>query len=381
MPTFPYELSKEERIKIPAYVKISHIVVAIIGAYIILDFGSDILMTFFVAMFMSFMLMPVSAFLERKGLPKWLSIIISILFAVFIIVVVLGFFAYQLFSFQADLPELKAQSLIRYREIQHYIETKFQFSKHEQSVWVDKKISDISKDTSIYLMSALSTTGAIVANLALIPIYIFFITYYKSKILTFIYALVETRLKRKVNFTIAKVCIVSQQYLKGLLLDILILSVLNSLGFLALGLKHALLFGFLAAFLNIVPYVGVLVGSIFPIAIALLTKDSMWYAVGAAGVCIVVQFLDNNFITPKVIGSSVSINPLAATLALLVGAKVWGIIGMILSIPATGMFKVMFDQMESLKPYGFLLGQEKRMIRRRKDGYKELIEVPAKTSF
>ena len=192
------------------------------------------------------------------------------------------------------------------------------------------------------------------------------------------YSLVEPRLKRKLNFTIAKVCMVSQQYLKGILLDVLILSILNAIGFLALGLKYALLFAVLAAFLNIVPYIGVLVGSIFPVAIALLTKDSLWYAVGTAGVCIVVQFLDNNFITPKVVGSSVSINPLAATLALLLGAKVWGIVGMILSIPVTGMFKVMFDQMETLKPYGFLLGQENRLIRR-KNGIKEVIEVPTNT--
>ena len=378
MPTAPIEILTVKGSKIPLYMKISHIFIAIIGGYVILDYGSDVLMTFFIAMFLSFMLMPVSAYLQRKRVPKWLSIALSIMLAFLIIIVILSFFAYQLMSFQADIPELKSQFFIKYKDLQHVIESKFDFSKVDQSLWVDAKINDVSKDMSSYIMKALSSTGTFVANLALIPIYIFLVTYYKEKILTFIYSLVEPRLKRKVNFSIAKVCIVSQQYLKGILLDILILSVLNSIGFLALGLKHALLFGVLAAFLNIVPYIGVLVGSIFPIALALLTKDSIWYAAGAAGVCIVVQFLDNNFITPKVVGSSVSVNPLAATLALLFGAKVWGIAGMILSIPVTGMLKVLFDQMEKTKPYGFILGQENRLIRRR-NGIKEVIEVPAKT--
>ncbi len=378
MPATPLELLPNKGLKIPIYMKISHIFIAIIGGYVILDFGSDILMTFFIAMFLSFMLIPVSNYLQKKRFPKWLAIILSILVAIFIISIILCFFAYQLLSFQADLPELKTQFHQKYIELQHHIEMRYDYSKQDQTLWVDNKINELTANTSNNIMKALSTTGTLIANLALIPIYIFLITYYKEKILTFMYSLVEPRLKRKLNFTIAKVCIVSQQYLKGILLDILILAILNSIGFLALGLKHALLFAALAAFLNIVPYIGVLVGSVFPIAIALLTKDSLWYATGAAGVCVVVQFLDNNFITPKVVGSSVSINPLAATIALLMGAKVWGIIGMILSIPVTGMLKVMFDQMETTKSYGFLLGQENRLIRR-KNGIKEVIEVPTNT--
>ncbi|MBC7388780.1 MAG: AI-2E family transporter [Opitutaceae bacterium] len=378
MPATPLDLLPNKGFKIPAYMKISHIFIAIIGGYIILDYGSDILMTFFIAMFLSFMLIPISNYLQKKRFPKWIAIVISILLAIFIISIILCFFAYQLLSLHADLPELKTQFHLKYIELQHHIENRYDYSQQDQTLWVDHKINEFTANTSNYIMKALSTTGTLIANLALIPIYIFLITYYKEKILTFMYSLVEPRLKRKLNFTIAKVCIVSQQYLKGILLDILILSILNSIGFLALGLKHALLFAALAAFLNIVPYIGVLVGSVFPIAIALLTKDSLWYAAGAAGVCVVVQFLDNNFITPKVVGSSVSINPLAATIALLMGAKVWGIIGMILSIPVTGMFKVMFDQMETLKSYGFLLGQENRLIRR-KNGIKEVIEVPTNT--
>lgn len=346
---------------LPGYVKASHILFIILASYLILSFGSDILITFFIALFFSFLLMPVSAFLQRKGFHRGLSILFSILLALAIIFGLIFFFTYQIVSFREDLPQLRDTLIMKYTDMQQMIEQKFHLSRREQTAWMNKKIGEYTQDASTYIMGILTTTGTVVANLALIPIYIFFLTLYQDKIMTFIYSLVQKRHKRKVYFVMTKVCRVSQHYIKGLLIDVLILSVLNSTGFLLLGLKHAILFGVLAAFLNIIPYVGVMIGSILPILLALLTKDSVWYAVGAAGVCVVVQFLDNNFITPKVVGSSVSINPLAAILVLLVGAKVWGVVGMVLSIPLMGMLKVLFDQIHTLKPVGFLIGEEEKM--------------------
>lgn len=354
----------DKTITIPNYIKISHIFLAIICGYILLYFGSDILITFCISLFLSFLLFPISNFLQCKGFPAWLAILLSIALAFSLIFLTIGFFTYNIISFQEDLPELQKTFLLKYRQLQRYIEQTYHLSRRQQAIWVNGKINEFTRDASTYLMNALSTTSTVLANLALIPIYIFFLTLYKEKIIDFIYAIVNTRHKRRVLFTITKVCRVSQQYLKGLFIDVLILSVLNSVGFLLLGLKHALLFGVLAAFLNIIPYVGVLVGSIFPILLAFLTKDSLWYPFGVGMVCFVVQFLDNNFITPKVVGSSVSINPLAAVLALLVGAKVWGIVGMVLAIPVTGMLKVFCDQVASLKPFGFLLGEEKSVAQK-----------------
>jgi predicted PurR-regulated permease PerM len=71
----------------------------------------------------------------------------------------------------------------------------------------------------------------------------------------------------------------------------------------------------------------------------------------------VVQFLEGNFITPNIVGSKVSVNPLAAIIALLIGGMLWGPAGMILSIPFTAIIKVVFDHVDSLEPFGFLLGE------------------------
>jgi predicted PurR-regulated permease PerM len=136
-----------------------------------------------------------------------------------------------------------------------------------------------------------------------------------------------------------------------------IIAVLNTVGLLLLGIEYAFFFGALAAFLNIIPYLGIIIGSILPIMMALLTKDSIWYAVGVAGAFTAVQFLEGNFITPNIVGSKVSVNPLAAIVALIFGGMLWGPSGMILSIPFTAIVKVILDNIESLEPFGFLLGE------------------------
>ena len=175
-------------------------------------------------------------------------------------------------------------------------------------------------------------------------------------------------------------------YLKGLITVTIIVGSLNTLGLLALGIDYAIFFGFLAAALLIIPFVGILIGSILPIIMALITKDSPMYAVGVAGVFIFVQFLEGNFITPQVVGSKISINGLVAIIALLLGSALWGIAGMALSLPTVAILKVIFDSVPDLKPFGFLLGEpdHNRIMKEKKkrmlEFVPELVETITETT-
>jgi predicted PurR-regulated permease PerM len=135
----------------------------------------------------------------------------------------------------------------------------------------------------------------------------------------------------------------------------------------------------LASVLNVIPYVGVLIGSILPVIMALLTKDAISYAIGVALVAWFVQLIDNNFITPLVVGSSVSINPFAAVVVLILGALIWGLPGMVLCIPVTGMIKVICDNVDALKPYGFLIGEERKFSKRGTGFWKRKKKTPNKS--
>ncbi len=332
----------------------------LMGIIALLVVGKDILIPLTIAVFFTFLLLPISKKLEQWKCPRPLAIIISLIIAIAFFGALIYFFYAQILSFADDWPQLKIKLDDKMESVQVFIREQFHISKREQMNWLSTKMKETASSGDEIVMGVFSATGSFLANLALIPIYIFFITYYKEKFRNFISIVTKSdKHQENVIEILKKISNVSQMYLKGLFFDVLILSVLNSIGFLLLGIKHAILFGVLAAVLNIIPYIGVLIGSILPVIMALLTKDEIGYAIGAAAVCVFVQFLDNNFITPYVVGSSVSINPLTAVLALVVSALIWGVPGMVLSLPLTGMIKVVCDNVDSLKPYGYLIGEER----------------------
>lgn len=317
-----------------------------------------ILIPFTIAVVFTFLLLPVSRRLEHWRFPKVLAILISIVLALACFVAMIYFFYSQVLSFVNDWPAMQEALAAKWVNFQEFISETFHVSKIEQQVWLKTKIQESAATGGVIVLGIFSATTTFLASFALIPIYIFFLTLYKDKFREFVLLITKDEKDDHVLMVVKKVSVVSQKYLRGIFLDVVILSILNSTGFLILGLPHAILFGVLAALLNIIPYIGVLIGSILPILMAFLTKDSMAYPLAVLGICFLVQFLDNNFITPYVVGSSVSINPLTATLALIGSSLIWGIPGMILCMPLTGMAKVVCDNVDSLKPYGFLIGEE-----------------------
>jgi len=146
-----------------------------------------------------------------------------------------------------------------------------------------------------------------------------------------------------------------QSYLVGLMLEAAIVAALDITALLVLGIKYAFLLGILAALLNMVPYIGGLVAIMLPILIVLATKPPI-YILYVFIAYMTVQFIDNNLIMPKIVGSRVKVNALVAIVAVFIGGALWGVPGMFLSLPITAIVKVIFDRVEPLQAWGFLLG-------------------------
>lgn len=342
----------------PFYVQatVKLLLLALVIAFLIL--AENILIPFTIAVFFTFLLMPVSQKLESWHFPKALAIVVSIILALSIFMAMIYFLYAQVISFVNEWPVLEKTLLVKWENFQQFISETFHISRIEQKAWITTKIKENASTGGVLVLGLFSATTSFLASFALIPIYIFFLTFYKDKLKKFVILIAKEDNNDQAIVVVKKVSLVSQRYIMGISLDILILSVINCTGFLVMGLPHAILFGVLASMLNIIPYIGVLIGSILPITMAFLTYDSFSYTLGIAAVCVVTQFIDGNFITPNVVGGSVSINPLAATLALIASSLIWGIPGMILCLPLTGMVKVVCDHVDSLKPYGYLLGEE-----------------------
>jgi len=119
----------------------------------------------------------------------------------------------------------------------------------------------------------------------------------------------------------------------GFLVEMAIVAIINSLGFILFGIKYAIFLGLLAALLNLIPYIAMLIASVFCALAALGNSNNISDVIAVVVILTVVQFFDNNLIMPKVVSSKVKINALITILGVLAGRLVAGVSGMFLSIP------------------------------------------------
>jgi predicted PurR-regulated permease PerM len=332
------------------------VLMAVVLTVVALYYGRSLILLVVVSGLLAFLLLPLSRTVERVA-PRWAGALVATLAMVIIVLGTFFLAGWQLTRFADDLPNLQTALTEKGRELQRFIEDQTHITRREQVKWFNERLSEAASSGGKLAMTLFSGTGTAIASIVPIPIFVFLLILLRDKFRTFFQQLGSTDDGMVLDIMV-RISKLSQKYLKGVFTVILILGALNSVGFLLLGLKYAVLLGFAIGFLNVIPYVGVLLGSLFPIIIALLTKDSAMYALGALGVCLVTQFLENNFITPKIVGSSVSINPLASLAALIGFGLLWGVVGMVLAIPIMGMVKIVCDALPSLKPYGYILGEE-----------------------
>jgi putative heme transporter len=326
--------------------KVSVVITLFIAAAIL---ASDILIPMAFAALISVVLLPVVRKLEARGFGTALSVTCVL----FMTVVGMGLLIWltidQIVGLVNDLPNLESKLESFVLSIQTTLLHDFGISTTKQT----EMFGTIVKSVGAYLGDVLLTTTNALSTLIQIPIYIFLFFIYKDRFKLFFLRMApssstEFRWKKDIEKVI-------QGYISGLFLVTLIVSFLNTIGLLIVGIDHAIFFGILSGVLTIIPYIGIIIGSLFPIIMALITKDSAWYALGVIIVFTIVQFLEGNFITPRVTGSKVSINALAAIVALLIGGKILGIPGMILSIPCIGVLKIILEYSPRLRPFIILL--------------------------
>ena len=316
-----------------------------------------VLVPVLIAMILSMSIFPLANWLENKGLGRVWAVTITLILFTAVAVGVIWLASTQIANFGEMIPQLEERILDWFNQIQRWGENTLHVAKQAQIIQLKKYGTGMLSSGGTFFTTALSTTGSVLGNLSLIPIYMFFFLYYRDFFKMFFYKVFKNISRRRVDAVLTKIYEVVHSYLTGLVTVTLIVGTLNTIGLLVLDIDYAVFFGFLAAALLVIPFVGILIGSILPIIIALITKDSPMYAVGVAGVFIFVQFLEGNFITPQIVGSKVSINGLVAIIALLLGSSLWGLAGMALSLPTIAILKVVFDAVPELKPYAYVLGE------------------------
>ena len=167
-----------------------------------------------------------------------------------------------------------------------------------------------------------------------------------------------------------------KSYLIGLLIQITYITILLGGALLLFGIKHALLIGVIFAILNLIPYVGALFGNIIGVLLTLTASQELGPILTVLITIAVVQFLDNNILMPKIVGSKVKINALASIVGVIVGGSIGGVAGMFLSLPTIAVLKIIFDRTDHLKQWGVLLGDD---IPKSSPVYKRLKKLTGKS--
>lgn len=321
------------------------VVIALIITATIL--AKDIVIPILISGIFAIVLLPVIKRLEKRMSPV-LAILLALVCAFLIFTALTWITVNQMSSLVKDLPNLELKFNTLVDQTSSTLQEMFDMSAREQNQLLKNSLANLGS----YATDLFTATTNIISLLIQVPIYVFLFLIYRDKFKAFILAFLAG--EEEITWK-AEVEGVIQGYISGLLLVTAIIAVLNSVGLLILGIDHAIFFGVLSGILTIIPYVGIFIGATLPVLMALLTKDSLWYAVGVVIIFSIVQFLEGNFITPRITGSKVSINALAAIVALLIGGKILGIAGMILAIPSLGVVKIILSNTRHLKPFVILI--------------------------
>jgi len=309
-----------------------------------------LLVPFFLSILLAYLLYPYANWLEERKVPRILTNFMVILsFMVFV-----GGFVYALIALSAtftdNLSEIKASVEENMNVIKHSLALFTGFSEASINSWLES-----ASKTGEYVTQAFTATTNTLLGVGLLPVYTFLLLLYRDKFRDFISMLIPSEQEEITQNIIDQASQVVPKYLKGLVIVCLILVVLNTLGFMLIGVEYALLFGLIAALFNLIPYLGTVLGYGVVMVIVLGTQGPAL----AAAVLIqffVVQFTENNILTPNITGSYVQINPLVIIFSLIAASMIWGIPGMLIVIPYLGLFKIVCENVDELKPLGFLLG-------------------------
>ncbi len=303
------------------------------------------------AIMFSYLLYPLSKFFEVRGVPRIPSILISI-FAGIIVLGGTSFFIYKELRFLLeDFPSLEQKAL---QNIDLILE-RIGMIPEEQETNFKTVLSNFLDTSAASLLVYLSATAQTVFTIFIMPVYVFFLLYYRNKYFYFLMMLISPVNHSIAENTIRDISKVVKRYMSGVFIVVLILCFINSIGLYIIGVKYALLLGIIAAVWNFIPYFGTIIGYAFPLLMALFTGDGPQSVFGVVVLFIIVQFTENNILTPNITGGHVRVNPFFVILGVLIGGIVWGIPGMFIMVPVLAMLRIAFENIPKLNPWAYLI--------------------------
>ena len=344
---------KSEIKEYPFYIKATCVLLGIVLVVYILSITAGILIPFAIAVLFAILLNPLNNFFQRR-FPRIISILFTLLLATIVLVSIVYFLSTRILMFSESLPLLKVKLNILLTQAQNWVQSYLGISLSKQ---LEILKGSFSGNSSI-LSNTVGTILGTMSVLVLIPIYVFLLLFYKPLILDFLFQVFLEKHSLRVAEILSQTKSAVQSYMIGLLIETSVVCVLNSIALVIIGVPNAIVIGVIGGILNIIPYIGGIVAILLPLLMSTVNSEGISSQIAIVAAYLVIQFIDNNILVPRIVSKKVQINALISILAVLLGGALWGIPGMLLSIPFIAVLKIIFDRIDELKPWGCLLGDE-----------------------
>lgn len=340
------------------YQKLFYVIATIIGFFTILILAKVVLIPIAFAFLIAFILFPVARKFESWGMNEIVSAFLSILGLFLIIGGAIFLFSSEIIQLSEDLVDFKGKILDVFADVTIFINKNVKFLPQlEKGELLGNLKNWLNESSGALLSQTFSSTTNIIFGILTSVIFTFLILIYRKGLVRALVSFYPHEHRERAFIMLKSVQQVGQKYLVGMMVVVLILGFVNSIGLLIIGIDSPFLFGFLAAVLALVPYAGTTVGAAIPVLYAFLSYDSIWMPITITIYFWIVQVIESNYLTPRIVGGNMKINAFTSIVSIIIGASVWGIAGMILFLPLAAMLKAVCEEYVELKPFALLIGE------------------------
>lgn len=318
-----------------------------------LYYAKTFLMPLLIGGLLATLFLPLCNWFEKKKLSKWTSVFLCLLLLIAIISGFASLLFWKVSEVLTDIALIKLKIIEAGNYIQEYIFNHLNITAEEQV----KILKNEQPSYTSIMQMVIGSLTYFATSFVLILVYFLFVLYYRAHIKNFILKLAIPSQQKELEKVIYSASNISQQYLVGLSKMIVCLWVMYGVGFSLIGVKNAIFFAILCGILEIIPFVGNITGTTLTVLVTALHGASFPLLGGIVLIYGIIQFIQGFILEPIIVGPQVKINSLFTIIALVLGELLWGIPGIILAIPITAIIKIVCDHIETLKPYGFLIGE------------------------
>jgi predicted PurR-regulated permease PerM len=351
-----------------SFQKAFYFLATVMGLFALLILAKVVLVPLAFALLIAFILYPVARKIESWGANQVISALLSILGLTIILGSAVYLFSSQIIQLSDNFTDFQGKILGVFADVTYFFNKNFPFLPQlERGELQDKIKTWLNESGGPMLSQTFSSTAGIIIGVIASIIYTFLILIYRDGLVRAMVLFYSFENRTQAFKMFKSVQQFGQKYIYGMFVIILILGFVNSIGLWIIGIDNPFLFGFLAAILAVIPYIGTVLGAAIPMTYAFMSHDSLWMPATIAIYFWLVQLVESNFLTPKIVGGNLKINALTSILSIIIGASVWGIAGMILFLPFAAMLKVVCEEYEELQPVALLIGERNYNPQKAKD--------------